>query len=259
MKISSLNHAINAISPASFEGMRIHQALGTGPCRRYFINAYFGKLLTFRASFDIIIIFSGIWRMNTMIFYASAKAMQRYHLKTPDKLSPANVTLGKSIFARDRGDGRREWGVDFFLCMGRDCLTVTNCASRFTLFLFGTTQENLYNLGDILAQYLLELYAGDIEMRRCLRLMFKDDSIAVFSPIRNRSVTAMLNYAIVDYANRGELFRDYVDYKSVVHTRQINYDFNFNHALKRLVDGEEIEFFPGQRLRQIVTERYGGK
>ena len=194
-----------------------------------------------------------------MTIYSTVRAMQLYHLKTPDQLSPSNVALGKSILARDAYDPLHEWCCDVFRFAGKDCLTMVNCVSNLTFFLFNVRKEHMDNIGNILVQHMTDLYAGDVEMGSSMKNMFREDKYAVFTPLRSRSMSAAISHMFNACAKGGNLFYDYIDYNNVLHMRQIDYDINFSHFLTRMENGEKVRYSPGARFREIVTARYGNQ
>lgn len=192
-----------------------------------------------------------------MIMHATERVIQQCGLKTIDKLAPANALLAKSILVRDMGSGLHEWGVNCFDYLGKCCLVLANFASGFALFIYDARSDQLCNLGNFIARSLLDSYIGDADMTRALQNMFKNDSHLVSVPLRNRTMSVFLNHMIVDYARRGELFRSYIDYNHVLHLKQLNYDVNFIHAVKKRIDGKEVYIKAGPYFRDLVIARYG--
>lgn len=191
-----------------------------------------------------------------MILYATTQTIQRYKLKMPDELSPKMSELAYAIIERDAGSLLREWGLKLFYFDGRKCLQTVNFASKFTLFLFDIKMRDLENLGALMAQYMLDLYADDPEMTKCLLQMFEQDQFVAFAPLKNRSMIATLNHTQSDYAFDGARFWEYVD-NGILHTRKINWDVNFNYAFTHKAVGQKEYYFPAELFREQVVRAYG--
>ena len=191
-----------------------------------------------------------------MILYATTQTIQRYKLKMPDELSPERSSLAFAIIERDAGSMLREWGMKLFYFDGRKCLQAVNFASKFTLFLFDIKVADLENLGSLMAQYILDLYADDAEMTDCLIRMFEQDRFVAFAPLKDRNMIATLNHTQSDYAFDGERFWDYIE-NGTLHTRRINRDINFNYSFTYKAIGMEDYYFPAELFRKLVVEAYG--
>ena len=192
-----------------------------------------------------------------MIIYASARAMAQYNIKPPNEISPANMPMARNILARDTGDPLREWGMNLFSFIGRNCLVTMHFASSFTLFLFDVKQNDIQAFGNIIAYYLLELYSGDRVMTQSLRSMFEEDSHLVFAPLKNRRLAVQLNERVRNLSASKGFIREYIDYRNILHTRQLNYDINFSQTCKYHAGGEEIRKEPGICFRELIVSRYG--
>lgn len=192
-----------------------------------------------------------------MILYATTQTIQRYKLKMPDELSPEMSSLALAIIERDAGSMLREWGMKLFYFDDRKCLQAVNFASKFTLFLFDIKVADLENLGLLMAQYILDLYAEDAEMTKCLIRMFEQDQFVAFAPLKNRNMIATLNHTQSDYAFDGERFWDYIE-NGTLHTRRINRDINFNYFFTYKAIGMKDYYFPAKLFRALVVKKYSG-
>ena len=192
-----------------------------------------------------------------MILYATTQTIQRYKLKMPDELSPEMSSLALAIIERDAGSMLREWGMKLFYFDGRKCLQAVNFASKFTLFLFDIKVADLENLGSLMAQYMLDLYAEDAEMTKCLIRMFEQDQFVAFAPLKDRNMIATLNHTQSDYAFDGERFWDYIE-NGTLHTRKINRDINWNYFFTYKAIGMKDYYFPAELFRELVVKEYSG-
>lgn len=191
-----------------------------------------------------------------MILYATQKTVERLKLKMPDELSPEASMLAKAVIARDAGNPQREWGLKLFYLQGRKCLQAVHFASKLTLFLFDIKISELETIGPLMAEYMLDIYANDAEMTRCLHRMFAEDQCVAFAALKNRSIIATLNHMQTDYAWDGERFLDYVE-NGILHTRKINRDVNFHYPVTYLVDGKKQYEYPAEVFRQQLIAHDG--
>ena len=192
-----------------------------------------------------------------MILYATKQTIERYKLQMPDELSPEMSALAHAVIERDAGSKLREWGIKLFYFDGKKCLQTVNFASKFTLFLFDIKVADLENLGSLMAQYILDLYAEDAEMTKCLIRMFEQDQYMAFAPLKNRNMIATLNHTQSDYAFDGERFWDYIE-NGTLHTRRINRDINFNYLFTYKAIGMKDYYFPAELFRELVVKEYSG-
>lgn len=194
-----------------------------------------------------------------MIIYPTSRTLEHYEIKLYNELSSSALPQAKMIFERDSGDALREWGLSLFDFLGRNCLVVMNYASKFALFLFDVKVNDMQSFGNIIAYYMLELYAGDKEMTNSLLRMFEQDHMLIFAPIRNRTLTVQLNAKIKELHSKRRLFCEYIDCNRKLHTRHINYEINFAQPGKYNINGEEAFLKPGLYFRKRIVERYGGE
>ncbi|MBQ8146378.1 MAG: hypothetical protein IJ039_06300 [Clostridia bacterium] len=78
---------------------------------------------------------------------------------------------------------------------------------------------------DMVAQYLLTLYANDKDMQKGLVKYFNSSPIACFDRITNRSIITKLNYTQSSWAWDGLRFYKYLR-DGILHTKEINKDVN---------------------------------
>lgn len=192
-----------------------------------------------------------------MILYATTQTIQRYKLKMLNELSPEMYSLAFATIKRDTGSMLREWGIKLFYFDGKKCLQAVNFASKFTLFLFDIKVDDLENLGSLMAQYMLDLYAEDAVMTKCLIRMFEQDQFVAFAPLKDRNMIATLNHTQSDYAFDGERFWDYIE-NGTLHTRKINQDINWNYFFTYKAIGMKDYYFPAELFRELVVKEYSG-
>lgn len=171
-------------------------------------------------------------------------------------MTPPTNQIVESLMAKERGNELLEWGGKIFYFDRRKCVQLANFASKFTLFLMDLKVADMNEIGNIVAQYLLELYKEDAEMCGCLERMFSEAPYCTVDRLTNRSIIATLNHTQRSFTWDGYRFYDYMQ-DNILHTIQINRDVNFDWVFSRKTDAG-TEYFPsGELFRELVTARYG--
>lgn len=162
-----------------------------------------------------------------MIFYLTKLTLERYKLKLPHEMAPPTNQIVESLMAKERGNELMEWGGKIFYFDRRKCVQLVNFASKFTLFLMDLKVADMNEIGNIVAQYLLELYKEDANMCDSLKRMFSQAPYCTIDRLTNRSIIATLNHTQRSFAWDGYRFYDYIQ-DNILHTIQINRDVNFD-------------------------------
>ena len=115
---------------------------------------------------------------------------------------------------------------------------------------------DMNEIGNIVAQYLLELYKEDANMCDSLKRMFSQAPYCTIDRLTNRSIIATLNHTQRSFAWDGYRFYDYIQ-DNILHTIQINRDVNFDWIFSRKTDAGTEYFSSGELFRELVTTRYG--
>jgi hypothetical protein len=89
-------------------------------------------------------------------------------------------------------------------------IQVVNFASKLTFVLCDFKVDDLVNMGDAIAHYMLELYAGNREMEYLIKRFLKEHPAMVFSRLTDRSIIATLNHTQTDHLLDGYRLYDYV-------------------------------------------------
>ncbi len=191
-----------------------------------------------------------------MIFYLTKLTLERYKLKLPHEMAPPTNQIVESLMAKERGNELMEWGGKIFYFDRRKCVQLVNSASKFTLFLMDLKVADMNEIGNIVAQYLLELYKEDANMCDSLKRMFSQAPYCTIDRLTNRSIIATLNHTQRSFAWDGYRFYDYIQ-DNILHTIQINRDVNFDWIFSRKTDAGTEYFSSGELFRELVTTRYG--
>lgn len=191
-----------------------------------------------------------------MILYATKETFERYKLKLPQDMRFPNSMIAQAVLDKESGDPLLEWGAKLLYFDRRKCIQVTNFASRFSLFLVDVKMEDLHDVGNYIAYFLMDIYAGDTEMEQCLEKMFIASPGVVFSRLKDRSVIATLNHTQRVFADDGYRFYNYFE-GNILKTREINRSLNREWLFTRTVDGKKEYFCSADRFRELVISRFG--
>ncbi|EAE9683783.1 hypothetical protein BZ176_12435 [Listeria monocytogenes] len=191
-----------------------------------------------------------------MIIYATKQTFERYKLKLPSELMPSTRLIAQSVIEKEDGDRLLEWGAKIFYLDKRKCIQVVNFASKFTLFLFDIKVDDIENIGDMIAHYLLELYSDDLEMIKALKKMFEENHVTCIAKLTDKSAIATLNSTQMRYVGNGEYFYEFIQ-NGVLHSLEINHDVNFKWLFTMKIKGKTQYFYAGEKFREIMLDRYG--
>lgn len=70
-----------------------------------------------------------------MIYYATKETMQRYKLKTPEKLDPSISPLAQAVKQKEAGQRIYEWGCKLFYFDRRKCLQIMHFETKLVIYL----------------------------------------------------------------------------------------------------------------------------
>lgn len=191
-----------------------------------------------------------------MILYATKETFERFNLKLPDEMSdPLIGALSQAVIESESGDRLLEWGAKLFYFDRRKCIQVVNFASKLTFFLISIKLDDLPELGNLIAEYLMNLYANDAEMEKRLKLLFKEYPVVAFSRLKDKSVIATLNHTQRYYLDDGYRLGDYIE-NGIMQSRKINRDINRDWYFTEKVNGKTEYFQSADKFRELLMKRY---
>lgn len=190
-----------------------------------------------------------------MIFYATKQTIDRYKIKMSNEMSPLFKETSNMIIERETNDPLLEWGLKLFYFDRRKCIQAMNFASKLTIFIFDVKVDDIYEIGNTIAIYLLDLYRDDKNMITLLNKLFSDSPICVFSKLTNRSIISSLNRNQSDYALDGYRFFEYIE-NGILKTKEINHDVNFNWFVTLRVSNKPEYILPGEQFKTLLQNRY---
>ncbi len=188
-----------------------------------------------------------------MIYYATKETMRQYQLTTPEQLSPEIAIPAMAVRDKERGNRIYEWGCKVFFFDGRKSLQVMHAKTKLVIFLVDLKQEELVWTGNMVANYLLELYKEDQAMCRALRNYFASSPLACFDKITDRSLIASMNAIQTRLIGDGALFYDYIE-NGILHTLKISRDVNQIPVAK--ADDEEWPV-PWKLFSRVIKAHFG--
>lgn len=187
-----------------------------------------------------------------MILNCTQKTKERFRIKYQDEFEDELADeITKKIIEKEKNDDFLNWGLKYFSFDRRKCIQVIHYRTKFNLYLFDLKVSDIENLGNIIANYMLELYSGDELMIKLLYKYFNESPICVFSKLTNKSMIASLNSNETYFMAEGYRFYDYIE-NNILKTIEINKDANWNNFVT--INKEYI--LPGKEFKKELIERY---
>jgi hypothetical protein len=190
-----------------------------------------------------------------MILYATKQTIDRLKIKMPNEMHPIPKAASKQIILTEQEDSLLEWGLKLFYFDRRKCIQAMNFASKLTIFLIDVKVDDMENVANIIALYLLEMYKTDINMVRTLKKFFSQNSLCAYSRLTDRSIISSLNRNQMVFANDGFAFYDYFE-NGILQTRKMNQNVNFEWMVTQKINGKTKYIYPGERFKELLLERY---
>ena len=190
-----------------------------------------------------------------MILYLTQKTIDTYRIKMPYEISKPLSQFVKIILEKETDNSMFEWGGKLFYFNRRKCLQIIHFASKLTLFLMDIKAKDIENLGDIIVDYIYELYKDRPNVVKKLKYFFEASPILCVNKIVNKSIIYTLNHTEIFFAQYGDRFFDYVQ-DNILNIDKINYDINFNYIFHSSLDKKEKYFFSGELFEKLILENY---
>ncbi len=194
-----------------------------------------------------------------MIIYVTKETFERYKFKMPEDFSdPIGGAIANAVLQRESGDRLLEWGGKLFYFDRRKCLQVVNFASKLTFVLVDIKMDDREYIGNIIANYMFELYKDNKKMTRLLERLFKEHPAVCFSRLKDKSAIATLNHTQTDYLLDGYRLGYYIR-DGILHTVELNSEINRKWLFTQKINGKSEYIYPAERFEQLLCERYGEK
>ena len=191
-----------------------------------------------------------------MIIYVTKETFERYKFKMPEDFSDSiSGAIASAVLQRESGDRLLEWGGKLFYFDRRKCLQVVNFASKLTFVLVDIKMDDREYIGNIIANYMLNLYESNIRMTHILELFFKEHPAVCFSRLKDKSAIATLNHTQTNYLLDGCRLGDFIK-DGILHTIELNNEINRKWLFTQKIDGKTEYIYPAERFEQLMYERY---
>lgn len=191
-----------------------------------------------------------------MILYVTKETFKRYKLKMPNEMElPSVKAISEAVIEKETGDSLMEWGGKLFYFDRRKCLQVVNFASKLTLVLVDIKVDDLSSVGNLIANYLLDIYSESKEMKKILEKHFELHPAMCFSKLTDKSIISTLNRTEMSWLDYGYKLYDYID-DGILHTVDLNKEIN-RQWLFCIKKGNKKEYVYGaEEFERLMKERY---
>lgn len=192
-----------------------------------------------------------------MIVYATKQTVDRYGFKMPEEFqNPIMRPIVLDVYKREKGNPLLEWGAKLFYFDRCKCIQVCNFASKLTFVLIDIKKSELEIVGDLIARYLLELYAGNKKMIKLLKRMFNEHPVCLFAKFTNKKIIASMNSFQLTYIDAGSIYYNSIE-NGILKTIDINKKINKELYVARYdVGGKKEYLFPADKFEELLTEYY---
>lgn len=187
-----------------------------------------------------------------MILNCTQKTKERFRIKYKEEFEDKFAAkIVERIIDKEKNDDFLNWGLKYFSFDRRKCIQVVHFKTKLNIYLFDIKVSDLENIGNIIANYLLEIYHDDELMIQLLHKYFSENPICVFTKLTNKSAISSLNSNETYFMADGYRFYDYIE-NNILNTIEINKDANWNHFV--IIDKKYI--LPGEVFKKELIERY---
>ena len=161
-----------------------------------------------------------------MIIYAAKQTVDRYEMTMPENfMDLITKSVVQNTYDLEKDNSILEWGAKIFYFDGRKCIQVCNFASKLTFVLIDIKKSELEIVGDLIARYLLELYAGNKKMIKLLKRMFNEHPVCLFAKFTNKKIIASMNSFQLTYIDTESIYYNSIE-NGILKTIDINKKIN---------------------------------
>ena len=126
--------------------------------------------------------------------------------------------------------------------------------TRLVIFLVDIKMADIDQAPNMIAQYLFNLYADDLDMQKALEKYFEASPMFCFDKITNKSIIAKLNHIQSDWAWDGYRFYEYIR-DGILHTKEINRDVN-DYPFLTKDSGKEEWHIPYRYFAEVIKQQF---
>lgn len=195
-----------------------------------------------------------------MIIYFTKQTFDYYGVKDPSEWTNHAVKLmHEKTYEAESGNKMHEWGGKMFVFNGMNFIQMSHFASKFTLVLPDVAYDDFTYIGDMMAEYMLDIYSGNIGMTSLLNRFFKDHPFVTFSRLTDRGVITVLNHMQSRYLDDGYTLLDYLE-GNVLQSKKLNRDMNINYVMRYKKDDSKRQIYdyyhPAEKFEQLLKAEY---
>ena len=190
-----------------------------------------------------------------MIIYSTKETIKQFNIKMSQSLPYPKNEAAQAIIDREGSDDLLKWSAKYFEFDGKKCMQIMNMASMFTLFLMDVGKVELHYIGNMMANYMHDIYENDAEMLSAIEKMFEKTGGVCHTALNDTNVLMMMTQIQLKFALNGRRFYDYVE-NGVLKTAEINKTFNRGWPVRISVDGVDEEFVPADKFRELMIARF---
>lgn len=191
-----------------------------------------------------------------MIIYSTRETIKQFDIKMPNELRYPSNEAALAVIAREGGDELLEWGAKYFEFDGRKCMQIMNFASMFTMFLMDVGKVELHHIGNMMANYMHDIYKRDNVMLCSIEKMFSVSNGISHTALNDNNILMMMTQTQLKFALNGRRFYSFVE-NGTLQVSRINEQFNREWPVRITIDDKAEEFVPADKFRELVTERFG--
>lgn len=191
-----------------------------------------------------------------MIIYSTKETIKQFNIKMSRELGYPLNEAAQAVINREGGDELLEWGAKYFEFDGRKCMQIMNLASMFTLFLVDVGRVELHHIGNMMANYMHDIYENDEKMLGAIEKMFSISNGICHVSLNDSNVLMMMTQTQLKFALNGRRFYSFVE-NGVLNVSAINKQFNREWPVRITVDDKSEEFLPADKFRELMIERFG--
>lgn len=187
-----------------------------------------------------------------MILNCTQKTKDRFNIKYQEEFNDKLASdIVKEIIEKEKNDLFLNWGLKYFSFDKRKCIQVVHFKTKLNLYLFDLKVSDLEYIGNMIANYIFEMYKDDNEVTSLLKILFDESPMCVYSKLTDKNAIASLNSNEIYFMADGYRFYDYIE-NNILKTIEINKDANWNHFVT--INKEYV--LPAEVFKKELIERY---
>lgn len=192
-----------------------------------------------------------------MIIYATKQTVDRYGMTMPENFTdPIMKSVVQNTYDLEKDNSILEWEQRYFILTVENVFKFVILASKLTFVLIDIKKSELEIVGDLIARYLLELYAGNKKMIKLLKRMFNEHPVCLFAKFTNKKIIASMNSFQLTYIDTGSIYYNSIE-NGILKTIDINKKINKELYVARYdVGGKKEYLFPADKFEELLTEYY---